>query len=139
MGLWARSGDEDKMLRLAGAVEKLSEHPLAKPVVAARKVGLLPEATSFRVLTGRGVVAEVEGRQVAVGTPRLMAELGITVDEEATERLQKRKLAAVPLCWWPKSRDYRRCLFGRYAAAGGLPVGRAAQEERHSKRSHAHR
>ena len=90
VGLWARSGDEDKMLRLAGAVEKLSEHPLAKPVVAAAESkGLLPEATSFRVLTGRGVVAEVEGRQVAVGTPRLMAELGITVDEEATERLQK--------------------------------------------------
>ena len=36
VGLWARSGDEDKMLRLAGA-EKLSEHPLAKPVVAAAK------------------------------------------------------------------------------------------------------
>ncbi len=90
VGLWARSGDEDKMLRLAGAVEKLSEHPLAKPVVAAAESkGLLPEATSFWVLTGRGVVAEVEGRQVAVGTPRLMAELGITVDEEATERLQK--------------------------------------------------
>ena len=35
------------------------------------------------------MVAEVEGRQVAVGTPRLMAERGITVDEEATERLQK--------------------------------------------------
>ena len=29
VGLWARSGDEDKMLRLAGAVEKLSEHPLS--------------------------------------------------------------------------------------------------------------
>ena len=78
VGLWARSGDEDKMLRLAGAVEKLSEHPLAKPVVAAaEKKGPLPEATSFQVLTGRGVVAEVEGRQVAVGTPRLMAELDI--------------------------------------------------------------
>lgn len=90
VGLWARSGDEDKMLRLAGAVEKLSEHPLAKPVVAAaEKRGPLPEATSFRVLTGRGVVAEVEGRQVAVGTPRLMAELDIIVDKEATERLQK--------------------------------------------------
>ena len=90
VGLWARSGDEDKMLRLAGAVEKLSEHPLAKPVVAAaEKKGPLPEATSFQVLTGRGVVAEVEGRQVAVGTPRLMAELDIIVDEEATERLQK--------------------------------------------------
>ncbi len=35
------------------------------------------------------MVAEVEGRQVAVGTPRLMAELDIIVDEEATERLQK--------------------------------------------------
>ncbi len=58
-------------------------------VAAAEKKGPLPEATSFQVLTGRGVVAEVEGRQVAVGTPRLMAELDIIVDEEATERLQK--------------------------------------------------
>jgi Cd2+/Zn2+-exporting ATPase len=89
VGLWARAGDESELLRLAGAVEKLSEHPLAKPVVAAaEKEGLLPEAASFRVLTGRGVVAEVEGRQVAVGTPRLMAELDVVVDEEATERLR---------------------------------------------------
>ncbi|MGI6129978.1 MAG: heavy metal translocating P-type ATPase [bacterium] len=89
VGLWARSGNEAEMLCLAGAVEKLSEHPLAKPVVAAaEKEGSLPEASSFQVLTGRGVVAEVEGQQVAVGTPRLMAELGVAVDQEATERLQ---------------------------------------------------
>lgn len=89
VGLWARSGNEAEMLCLAGAVEKLSEHPLAKPVVAAaEKEGSLPEASSFQVLTGRGVVAEVEGQQVAVGTPRLMAELGVAVDQEATERLR---------------------------------------------------
>ena len=35
VGLWALDGNEEELLRLAGAVEKLSEHPLAKPVAAA--------------------------------------------------------------------------------------------------------
>jgi P-type Cu2+ transporter len=74
----------EEVLRLAGAVEADSEHPLARAVHAhARdRVGQLPAATGFRSLTGRGVQAEVEGASVAVGGPALQRELGLRVPEE---------------------------------------------------------
>ena len=89
VGMWARTGTEEEILRLAGAVEKFSEHPLAKPIVeAAEAKGPLPTATSFQVWPGRGVSAEVESRQVAVGSVRLMESLGIVIDQVAARKLQ---------------------------------------------------
>jgi len=71
-------GDPDT-LRLAAAVEADSEHPLARAIVeGARARGLsVPTATSFQPLPGRGARAEVEGRSVAVGGPRLIADASL--------------------------------------------------------------
>ncbi|MDW5328522.1 HAD-IC family P-type ATPase [Plantactinospora sp. KLBMP9567] len=70
------SGGEDEVLRLAGAVEAESEHPLARAIVAAAAArGGAPTATGFRSLTGRGVRADVDGRDLAVGGPALLREL----------------------------------------------------------------
>ncbi len=70
---------EDLLLRLVAAVERGSEHPLASAVVAAAESrGLaLPASNDFRSLTGRGVVARVEGREVAIGNEALLQELGV--------------------------------------------------------------
>jgi Cu2+-exporting ATPase len=71
--------DEGGVLRLAAAVEADSEHPLARSIVAAaagREVEV-PAATAFEALAGRGARATVEGRRVAVGGPRLLADLGL--------------------------------------------------------------
>ena len=68
-----------EVLRLAAAVEADSEHPLARAIVeSARSRGLavLP-ATSFEALPGRGARARVEGHEVAVGGPRLLAEVSL--------------------------------------------------------------
>jgi Cu2+-exporting ATPase len=74
---------EDEVLRLAGAVEADSEHPLARALTAvARERGLPATATGFRSLTGRGVRAEIDGQAYAVGGPALLRELGATVPEE---------------------------------------------------------
>jgi Cu2+-exporting ATPase len=74
---------EDAVLRLAGAVEADSEHPLARALTAvARDRGLAATATGFRSLTGRGVRAEVDGHAYAVGGPALLRELGATVPQE---------------------------------------------------------
>ncbi|RSM62059.1 heavy metal translocating P-type ATPase [Actinoplanes sp. ATCC 53533] len=76
---------EDEVLRLAGAVEADSEHPLARALTSvAHDRGLTATATAFRSLTGRGVQAQVDGHTYAVGGPALLRELGATVPHELT-------------------------------------------------------
>ena len=67
----ADAGDAD-WLRLAGAAEAASEHPIARAIAA--HVGSDATVTEFENLPGRGVRAVVEGHQVLVGTPALVAE-----------------------------------------------------------------
>ncbi len=63
------SGSEDELIAVAAAVQRQSEHPLAKALVAHAEVRGFPSlpATAFRNEVGRGVSAEVEGRTVRVG------------------------------------------------------------------------
>ncbi len=72
------SASEADLLRWAGAVEKLSEHPLARAIVdAAREKGLrLPLVEGFDAPAGRGVCGTVEGRAVMVGSARFLEEQG---------------------------------------------------------------
>ena len=74
---------ESEILRLAAIAEQRSEHPLAVAIVdAARARGLeVGEPDSFRSVIGKGVVAELEGRTVLVGSPRLFDEEGAPVPE----------------------------------------------------------
>jgi heavy metal translocating P-type ATPase len=69
---WPAAGiDDDTVLQLAASAERLSEHPLARAIVAgaqSRGVVLLP-AEQFSSLPGRGVRAVVAGREVRVGSP----------------------------------------------------------------------
>jgi Cu2+-exporting ATPase len=78
------SGGDD-VLRLAAAVESDSEHPLARAIVeGARSRGLaIPTATAFEALDGRGARARVDGRDVAVGGPRLLADMSLAARPEA--------------------------------------------------------
>ena len=78
-------GDDVDVLRLAAAVEADSEHPLARAIVAEamrRGIGASP-ARDFESLAGRGARARVDGRQVAVGGPRLLADLRLQPIAEA--------------------------------------------------------
>ncbi|MGW3035943.1 heavy metal translocating P-type ATPase [Streptomyces sp. NPDC001178] len=61
--------DEKEVLRLAGAVEHASEHPVARAIAlgAEERVGRLPGVEQFENVPGRGVRGRVEGREVAVG------------------------------------------------------------------------
>lgn len=74
----AEGVDESELLGLAAGVETDSEHPLAKAIVAgAERRGIRPApATHFESLPGRGARATVRGEVVAVGGPRLLADLG---------------------------------------------------------------
>ncbi|MFE7897571.1 heavy metal translocating P-type ATPase [Streptomyces sp. NPDC057424] len=65
----AEGTDEKEVLRLAGAVEHASEHPVARAIAlgAEERAGQLPEAEGFENIPGRGVRGRVEGRDVVVG------------------------------------------------------------------------
>jgi len=71
----------DEVVRLAAAAERPSEHPLATAIVAAAaERGLaLPAVTAFDSPTGKGVVAEVGGRRVVLGSEAFLASLGINL------------------------------------------------------------
>ncbi len=68
------AGDRASLLRLAAAVEQGSSHPLARAICGAFGESPLPEGSDGRALAGRAVEATVEGRRVAVGSPRYAAE-----------------------------------------------------------------
>jgi Cu+-exporting ATPase len=73
---------EDELLRLAAAAERGSEHPVGEAIVrAAEERGLSSagRAARFNAVAGHGVEAEVEGRQVLIGNPKLLRERGILI------------------------------------------------------------
>jgi P-type Cu+ transporter len=74
--------DGDELLRLAAAAERGSEHPVGEAVVrAAEGRGLSPagRAAKFSAVAGHGVEAEVEGRRVLIGNPKLLRERGVAI------------------------------------------------------------
>jgi P-type Cu+ transporter len=89
----AAGAEEAAVLRLAASVERGSEHPLAPAIVrGAQERGLaLAAASEVEALAGRGVRGRVEGRLVAVGNARLLAEMQI--DPAAAEALAARRQA----------------------------------------------
>ncbi len=83
---------EQELLRLAASVEKGSEHPLGEAIVAeaGNRELALSDPQSFQAEAGHGVQAEVDGRQVAVGSLRMVSARGMALDGLAGEvsRLQ---------------------------------------------------
>lgn len=83
--------DRRALLAVAASAEQRSEHHLARAIVAAARADAvdvrLPE--TFRSVPGQGVVASVDGTDVAVGGPALMASLGIQVPAPARDALAR--------------------------------------------------
>ena len=76
--------DRAELLRLAGAVEDSSEHPIAQAIAkgATQEVGELPTLTDFTNVEGKGVRGTVEGRTVVVGRESLLAETQMILSPE---------------------------------------------------------
>jgi P-type Cu+ transporter len=79
----------DLALRLAGALEAASEHPIGRAVAgaAAERCGELPTASEFVGAAGLGVHGRVEGHDVWVGRAALLSEAGLTVPSELVRAL----------------------------------------------------
>ncbi len=84
--------DDDRLLALAAAAEAESEHPLARAITtAAGERGSIPEGSGFKSMSGRGVTATVDGTDVAVGGPALLAELELDVPSTLTSSTEEWK------------------------------------------------
>ncbi len=89
----AQGMSEAELLRLAAALERSSEHPLAEAIVrGAEERGIdPPQATDFASVTGKGVQGAVDGRRMAVGNLAMMQALGVEAGplEERVESLRQ--------------------------------------------------
>jgi Cu+-exporting ATPase len=90
---------EGEILRFAASVEQLSEHPLARAIVAAasdRKIAFATVA-DFDAPTGKGAVGRVDNRSVVVGNAKFLGELGIATDalHSDAERLRQDGATAI--------------------------------------------
>ncbi len=86
----AEGGSEDDVLRVAAAVDRGSDHPLALAIVKRADKLDVPETQGFLSLEGRGARAEVEGETILLGNRRLMDEEKIALGaiESEAERLK---------------------------------------------------
>ncbi|NER61059.1 copper-translocating P-type ATPase [Pseudomonas sp. MAFF212428] len=115
--------DASELLQLAGALQRGSEHPLAKAVLDACAENHLPvpAITDSQALTGRGIAGHLEGRDLALGNRRLLEESG----------LQAGALAANAQAWeaegrtlsWLIERGAQARVLGLFAFGDSLKPG----------------
>ncbi|MCL7380212.1 cation-translocating P-type ATPase [Streptomyces sp. 35G-GA-8] len=101
--------DETEVLRLAGALEHASEHPIAQAVAtaAAERTGALPTPEDFANVPGLGVQGIVEGHAVLVGRAKLLAEWEIHLPEDleqAKEAAEAAGRTAIAVAWDGRAR-----------------------------------
>ncbi|MEU0620141.1 heavy metal translocating P-type ATPase [Streptomyces rubiginosohelvolus] len=100
----AESTTEAEVLRIAGALENASEHPIAQAVATAATdtTGPLPTPEDFANVPGLGVQGIVEGHAVLVGRPRLIADAGISLPPSLSRALEEDEAhgrTAVVVAW----------------------------------------
>ncbi|WP_404431415.1 heavy metal translocating P-type ATPase [Microbacterium lacus] len=98
------SQERSEVLRLAGALEHASEHPIARAIAQAAETetGTLPHVESFQNLPGLGVSGIVEGHAVIVGRPALLAEWALELPIELAQAADAAEAAgrtAVVVAW----------------------------------------
>ncbi len=86
----------DELLAWSAAIQSGSEHPLARAVTrrAAEQQLVIPAATELRAVAGRGMAAVVAGRELRLGSPRFMQELGLDLNAFAALNARAKELEA---------------------------------------------
>jgi Cu+-exporting ATPase len=95
--------DRSNALALAAAVQRHSEHPLAKAVVKAFEAdgggAQLPASGDARAVAGRGVEADIDGETFAIGSSRWLAELGVAPPSALARRAQALEAQGNTVSW----------------------------------------
>jgi Cu+-exporting ATPase len=121
----AIDGDEGSLLQLAGALQRGSEHPLAKAVLdACDERGLkLEDVSNSRSLAGRGIAGTLNARELALGNKRLLEESDLDMGALA-ETAQQWEAEGRTLSWLIELKPQRRVL-GLIAFGDTLKAGAA--------------
>ncbi|WP_439656802.1 heavy metal translocating P-type ATPase [Lentzea sp. HUAS TT2] len=101
----AEGEDEDEVLKLAGALENASEHPIARAITQA--AGDVPPVEDFQNVEGLGVQGVVNAHAVLVGRERLLSDWSVQLDAnltEAKEAAERQGRTAVLVAWDGKAR-----------------------------------
>jgi Cu+-exporting ATPase len=131
-----RPGEEAEVLRLASSAEQGSEHPVGRAIAqaGARRGLALGLPREFRAVSGSGVRARVEGRDVLVGTAWLMRQEGVAIEalEAGVDRLESEgKTAMIVAATRPGGKGPAEAI-GIVAVADAVkPEAREAVEELH--------
>lgn len=87
----ALGGDENEVLRVSASLERNSEHPLAEAIVneASAKEITLSEPASFEAVPGHGVSGKIDGKDVLVGTRKLMKDRSVELLENVMKKMEE--------------------------------------------------
>ncbi len=123
--LHAVDGDEAALLRQAGALQRGSEHPLARAVLdrCAEKGLEVPDVEKSQSLTGRGIAGTLKGRSLALGNQRLLTENGLQPGE-LTSQAEAWEAQGRTLSWLIETSEQPRIL-GLFAFGDSLKPGAA--------------
>ncbi len=124
--LHALEGDEASLLRLAGALQRGSEHPLARAVLERCEADgvAVPDVQKSQALSGRGIAGTLDGRQLALGNRRMLDEFGLQPGE-LLNTAQRWEAEGRTLSWLVESAPQPRVL-GLFAFGDSLKDGAAA-------------
>lgn len=87
----------NEILEIAGSIESLSEHPLARAVVAkAESEGVsLKSASEFKAIPGKGVKGNIDGKTYYIGSPAMFSELSISLPQAKVRELEEEGKTAI--------------------------------------------
>ncbi|MBH3352506.1 copper-translocating P-type ATPase [Pseudomonas stutzeri] len=124
--LHAVDGDEARILRLAGALQRGSEHPLARAVLERCEADgiTVPDVQKSQALSGRGIAGTLDGQQLALGNRRMLEEYGLQPGK-LLETAQRWEAEGRTLSWLVEQAPEPRIL-GLFAFGDSLKDGAVA-------------
>ena len=124
--LHAVDGDDSRVLRLAGALQRGSEHPLARAVLTRCEADgiAVPDVQQSQALSGRGIAGSLDGQQLALGNRRMLDEYGLPPGE-LLDNAQRWEAEGRTLSWLVERTPVPRIL-GLFAFGDSLKDGAAA-------------
>lgn len=86
--------NEEELLTMAASAESKSEHPLGKAIVSyAKKQNIsIPESTSFKMTSGKGIFAEVSGKKLYCGNEKYLTENSIEITDKVRATLEQLRM-----------------------------------------------